>query len=299
MKSRILLVSPKFDAEYTRATGGQGQNRKHKRKSLMVPLHLATVAALTPDDFEVDIYDESVLDEIHSDTDFAKDYDLVGVTGYIAHLPRAKELAGIFRGRGLPVVMGGPGVSGSPDLCRGLFDVLLLGEVELIWPRFLREWKKGSHLREYRQVDRPDLSQSPSPRWDTVARYLDRYAMGGVQTTRGCPFDWEFCDVIHLYGRKPRHKPIDRGQPAVADRISFEKGFVLRIRKFDKCAIGQQAGRSAVRLGLDKGLDPRAGEQDRRVNRGKKLGSADPGDQTKSLVEPPVSRLIDAQMSAR
>ncbi|MBI1353687.1 MAG: radical SAM protein [Acidobacteria bacterium] len=204
--SRILLVSPRFDSEFTRGTQGGGVNKK---MALMTPLHLATIAALTPDDFQVDIYDESVLEPISGDKDYSKTYDLVGVTGYIAHLPRAKELGALFRRQGIPVVMGGPGVSGSPEDCRDAFDVLLLGESELTWPRFLSEWKKGQHLSEYRQVERPDLTLTPAPDWTTVAPYIDRYAMGGVQTTRGCPFDCEFCDVIHLFGRKPRHKPIE------------------------------------------------------------------------------------------
>lgn len=205
--SRILLVSPKFDSEFTRATGTGEEDRP--RKALMTPLHLATIAAMTPDDFDVDIYDESVLDPLDSKTDFAKKYDLVGVTGYIAHLPRAKELGAMFRRQGLPVVVGGPGVSGSPEECRDSFDVMMLGEAELTWSRFLREWREGRHLAEYRQVERPDLEATPAPDWRSVAPYIDRYAMGGVQTTRGCPFDCEFCDVIHLFGRKPRHKPID------------------------------------------------------------------------------------------
>src|SRR3989337_367090 len=164
--SRILLVSPKFDSEFSRAHGivdiDVGQNMV---QSLMVPLHLATVAALTPDDFEVDIWDEGARGEINDQTDLGKDYELVGVTGYIAHIPRAIELADVFHRRGLPVVIGGPGASGAPEACRGAFDVLFLGEAELTWPRFLCEWKQGKHLAEYRQVERPDLSQSPIPRW--------------------------------------------------------------------------------------------------------------------------------------
>src|SRR5262245_27903326 len=119
--SRILLVSPRFDSEFTRATSGApGPKKPRPRKSLMVPLHLATIAALTPDDVEVDIYDESILDEITVDSNLAGKYDLIGVTGYIAHLPRAKELAKICRQWGVPSVMGGPGVTGSPESCRGL-----------------------------------------------------------------------------------------------------------------------------------------------------------------------------------
>src|SRR5262245_7970817 len=116
--SRILLVSPRFDSEFTRATSGAPGAKKKRRKSLIVPLHLATVAALTPDDVEVDIYDESILDELTVESNLAGKYDLIGVTGYIAHLPRAKELARICRQWGVPTVIGGPGVTGSPESCR-------------------------------------------------------------------------------------------------------------------------------------------------------------------------------------
>jgi len=209
--SRILLVSPKFDSEFSRAQTTFGESvQDDMPDSLMVPLHLATVAALTPDGFDVDIWDEGARGEITDDTDLGRTYDLVGVTGYIAHLPRAIELAGIFRRRGITVVIGGPGVSGSPELCRGAFDVIFLGEAELTWPRFLSEWKRGTHRSEYRQVERPDLADSPAPRWDAIAADVARYRLAGVQTTRGCPFDCEFCDVIHLFGRRPRHKPVER-----------------------------------------------------------------------------------------
>ena len=97
--SRTLLVSPSFDLE-------SALTRKRLRNSVqddvpdsvMVPLHLATVAALTPEEFEVDIWDEGARGEITDETDFGKNYDLVGVTGYNAHLPRAIQLAQIRQG---------------------------------------------------------------------------------------------------------------------------------------------------------------------------------------------------------
>ena len=139
----------------------------------------------------------------------ARSTNLIGVTGYQAHIPRAIEIARIGHKWGLPVVIGGPGVSGAPDVCRGIFDVIFLGEAELTWPRFLRDWQKGNHLKEYRQVERLDLAVSPVPRWDSVAKDISKYKLAAVQTTRGCPYDCDFCDVIHLFGRKPRHKPIE------------------------------------------------------------------------------------------
>ncbi len=58
------------------------------------------------------------------------------------------------------------------------------------------------------------MSQSPIPRWDLIRDDLPAsagvYAAGAVQTTRGCPFDCAFCDVIYIYGRKPRTKRLQQ-----------------------------------------------------------------------------------------
>lgn len=236
--SRILLVSPKFDSEFAKARQmakvdvGEGAVQ-----SLMVPLHLATVAALTPPEFHVDIWDEGAKGEIDDNTDLGHTYDLVGVTGYIAHIPRAVEIAKSIKRRGIPVVIGGPGVSGSPEQCRGIFDVIFLGEAELTWPRFLQEWKHGIHRNEYRQVERPDLTNSPAPRWDSVASSIARYRLAGVQTTRGCPYDCEFCDVIHLFGRQPRHKPVAR---VIEEIMTLQKLGAQRVFICDDDFIGDK-----------------------------------------------------------
>jgi len=215
MSKRILLITP----DKTRArrgvvqqmrvgSGAAGNEGAAPAMTLMAPVELATIAALTPSDYEIRIWDEGVEGEIDSNTDVGGHYDLAGVTGYLAHINRMLALAEEFRRRNMLTVAGGPAVSNCPERFRGAFDVVFLGEAELTWPQFLREWEAGAHVNEYRQVQRPNLDQSPVPRWDLV-RYLDNgYFTGGVQTTRGCPYDCEFCDVIHLFGRQPRHKPI-------------------------------------------------------------------------------------------
>jgi radical SAM superfamily enzyme YgiQ (UPF0313 family) len=204
----ILFVAPNFESDFSivREKLNIGKNAP---RTPMVPLQFATLAAVTPPEFSIDIWDESWRGPIDVHTDLGKKYDLVGVTGYQAHLPRAIELGAIFRERGIPCVIGGPGISGAPEVGRGKFDVVFVGEGELTWPRFLQEWVKGVHQKEYRQIDRIDMSLSPPPKWDAIAGDVRKYELAAVQTTRGCPFDCEFCDVIHLFGRKPRHKPIE------------------------------------------------------------------------------------------
>jgi radical SAM superfamily enzyme YgiQ (UPF0313 family) len=205
---KILLVSTLYDPQLSQY-GGITKLPSFQTKGFMVPLNLATLAALTDDDIEVDLWDESVHGWIDEATDL-NNYDLVGISCFVHRLPRAKEVAKIFRKRGIPVAIGGPGVSSAPERCRDDFDILFIGEAELTWPQFIADWKAGNYRKEYRQVVKPDMALSPLPRWDALADNMKDYLLGAVQTTRGCPFDCEFCDVIYLYGRQPRYKAIDQ-----------------------------------------------------------------------------------------
>lgn len=206
MKKRILLVSPYADTEALHVTGDEEQPGLIRNG--FAPLALATVAALTPDEFQVDIWDEVVHGRLDTLASLPGRYDLVGVTGYRSDLPRCFQLARLVRAHGVPVAIGGPGVSAKPDEYAEAFDIVFVGEAEETWPRFLRDWQAGSYRSEYRQIEKLDLACSPMPRWDSIKNALHHYGFGGVQTTRGCPFDCEFCDVIYLYGRRARHKPI-------------------------------------------------------------------------------------------
>ena len=129
----ILLINPLYELEIRWIV----DEEEIDVKADYLPLGLCTVAALTPDEFQVDIWDELVRGPIESATGFERKYDLVGITSCRANLPRAQQLAKIFRAQGLPVAIGGPGVSGTPDRCRNHFDILFIGEAELTWPQFL------------------------------------------------------------------------------------------------------------------------------------------------------------------
>ncbi|MCK9419587.1 MAG: B12-binding domain-containing radical SAM protein [Nitrospirae bacterium] len=201
----ILLVNPNYRLEIRWVASEEDIDVKAD----YLPLGLATVAALIPEGFQVDIWDELVRGRIDESV-LERTYDLVGVTSHSANLGRALEIGNYFREKGCLVVVGGPGVTSNPDKCRSHFNVLFIGEAELTWPRFLREWSAGSQRTEYRQIERPDIAISPMPKWDSVVTDVKRYAMGTVQTTRGCPNDCEFCDVVYLNGLRQRHKSVDR-----------------------------------------------------------------------------------------
>lgn len=201
----ILLVNPKYELEIRWVA----DEKNIGVRADYFPLGLGTVAALSPEEFSVDIWDELVRGPIE-DQEMKNSYDLVGVTSHSANLGRALKVGKYYRKRGIPVAVGGPGVSSNPDRCRDSFDIIFIGEAEITWPRFLQEWKTGNYQAEYRQVEKPDISMSPVPRWNSIISDLQWYAMGTVQTTRGCPNDCEFCDVIYLNGRRQRHKSINQ-----------------------------------------------------------------------------------------
>lgn len=179
-------------------------------KASVAPADLATIAALTPDKHDVEIWDEAIRGELVSLSDLPRSYDIIGVGGYSADYERTVAIGKLFRELPIPVVVGGVGVSSEPERYREYFDVLFIGEAEYTWPAFLADFEAGDYKTEYRQVGRVSMEDSPPPRWDRIARDMEYYVYGVVQTTRGCPFDCEFCDVITLFGRKPRHKPIQQ-----------------------------------------------------------------------------------------
>ena len=89
-------------------------------------------------------------------------------------------------------------------------DVVVHGEAEETWPKFLEDFKKGKYLKVYKSLTKPDMTKTPPPRWDLLGEDIIHYNSVSVQTTRGCPFDCSFCDVIYTYGRKPRSKTIEQ-----------------------------------------------------------------------------------------
>jgi radical SAM superfamily enzyme YgiQ (UPF0313 family) len=117
------------------------------------------------------------------------------------------EISAEFRKRGIPVIFGGPHPTLAPEEVRAHCDVLVLGELESIAEQFFDDLYNGTYRREY-VGNRAALDLSPVPRWDLYPN--DRAIYGALQTSRGCPFECDFCDVIQYVGRKQRHKSVEQ-----------------------------------------------------------------------------------------
>ena len=201
MAHSLYLINPAVD--FPTYFGGEvfaGGGRP--AAEIVADLTLPTVAALLPPEVRVEFCNENV-----TAVDFDRPVDAVGITGKVSQQRRMFAIADEFRRRGKTVLIGGPFASLSPEVVRPHCDTLVQGELEGVAAELFSDLQHGTLRPEY-AGERPDLSATPVPRWDLYSN--SRTLMGAVQTSRGCPFECEFCDVIPYVGRKQRTKPVDR-----------------------------------------------------------------------------------------
>ncbi len=164
------------------------------------PLGLLTAAALLPQDWEFKLLDLNVEEMDDALFHWA---DLVLATGMIPQQSGVLELIDRAHRHGKRIVVGGPGPSSQPEVYAAA-DYRVLDEGEITVPLFLVDWHKGKPAGTYRSDEKPDMTQSPTPRFDLVT--FAHYEHADVQFSRGCPCNCEFCDVIEVHGRRPRTK---------------------------------------------------------------------------------------------
>jgi radical SAM superfamily enzyme YgiQ (UPF0313 family) len=196
---RLLLINPRFPESFWSFRWAIDRVLPGKR-TVNPPLGLATLAALCPAHWQVEIVDENV-ESIPLDPEA----DLIGVCGMGVQFPRQRELLDYYRGRGYFVVAGGSYASLCPERYVDLADAVVAGEAEYIWPEFCQDFAHRDMRPLYRETAEVDLRDSPMPRFDLLK--LDRYASVSLQFSRGCPYRCDFCDIIVMFGRRPRTKP--------------------------------------------------------------------------------------------
>jgi radical SAM superfamily enzyme YgiQ (UPF0313 family) len=164
------------------------------------PLGLLTVAALLPQQWEFKLVDANVEPLLGEHFEWA---DIVCIGGMLPQQQRMISLIDKVHRHGRPVVVGGPDASSQPNLYRSA-DYLVQGEGEVTIPMFIEDLAKGCRSGEYKSDEMADMTKAVVPRYDLI-RFQD-YIQVGIQYSRGCPFNCEFCDIIELYGRKSRTK---------------------------------------------------------------------------------------------
>ncbi len=194
---RLYLINPSNPL----VTIVRVQESRWNRYRVWKPLSLMVLAGLTPAEWEI-----SIVDENFGVPDYASMPlpDLVGITAFTSQACRAYEVAAHFQRLGVPVVMGGIHATMCLDEAMERVDSVVTGEAEGIWPQVLEDVRQGFLKRRY-DGGLSDISNMPAARHDLLAT---RYALGAIQTTRGCPLNCSFCSVTAFNGARYRMRSI-------------------------------------------------------------------------------------------
>ncbi|MEJ2367478.1 MAG: B12-binding domain-containing radical SAM protein [Acidobacteriota bacterium] len=174
------------------------------KKASSPPLGLITVAAMLPGDYDLTLVDMNVT-PLREEA--VQKSDVVFCSSMIIQRRSFENVVELCRKYGKPLVAGGPYPTACHDRIGGV-DHFVLNEAETTLPSFLEDFQKGSAGRLYSDSTRPDITQTPVPRFDLLD--LKAYSAMALQFSRGCPHNCEFCDITELFGRYPRTKRPDQ-----------------------------------------------------------------------------------------
>ncbi len=222
---RIILINPSYRDDVLETVKVLG----------LPPLNLAHIASVTPDRYEVRIIDEHV-----TPLDYDTPADLVGLTAMTPLAPRAYAIAAEFRSRGIPVVLGGIHGSMAPEEASRHVDSVVVGEGDEIWPEILSDFDADC-LKPLYRTSLAHIEKIPVPRRDL---FSDGYFTQTVQTSRGCPFDCNFCSVTRFNGHSYRF----RDERIVLDEIASMEGRRFFFADDNLVGSGEKARLRAKRL---------------------------------------------------
>ena len=169
----------------------------------MIPqLALYILQGLTPPEHKVKVLEEEI-----EDIDFEQDWDLIGISCMTANAPRAYELCEEYKKRGKTVVLGGVHPTILPDEALQHADCVVVGEAEGVWETLLTDFEHNNLQRKYYNPT-PDLGKYVPKDFSKIIKKR-LFKLVPIMTTRGCPYNCDFCCVSNLFGKKMRHIPVE------------------------------------------------------------------------------------------
>ena len=226
---KVLLVYPEFPDTFW--------SFKHAlpffgKRSVFPPLGLLTVSSMLPPKWQRNVVDLNVRRLSDAELMWA---DVVFFSAMIIQGPSLRQQIERCKALGLRTVVGGP-ITSSKDSAFAGADHVVEGEAEELVAKLCADLEAEAAAPHYASRQWPDVTKVPCPHFHLAD--LRRYSSMAVQFSRGCPFTCEFCDIIEIYGRRPRTKTPEQ-MLAELDQI-YNLGFRGRVFLVDDNFIGNK-----------------------------------------------------------
>lgn len=185
---------------------GRKIGQRYIRTWQMEPLAPAVLASLTPNDVDIEFFDDRM-----EPIDYDRPTDLVALSVETYTARRAYQIASEYRRRKVPVVMGGFHPTLVPEEASRYAEAVVVGEAEGVWQQLIEDARHNRLQPLYRSAARPTLENlAPDRSIFANKRYLP---LGLVEAGRGCHFRCEFCAIQSYFNstqvRRPSHEILD------------------------------------------------------------------------------------------
>lgn len=194
MKKKILLITPE-NKEINRFRRKQFNN--------FIQITMPYLAAF----IDETKYSITLIDEYNQSIPFNEQFDLVAITVNTSNAMHCYNISKIFRDKGSKVVMGGPHATLLPNEVKVKCDYIMIGEGEIIWPKFLEDFYFNKAKSEYVCDEVPNLKNIPLARRDLI--HNRHFTKGAVISSRGCPYKCSYCNLKQIYCEPFRTRPIN------------------------------------------------------------------------------------------
>jgi radical SAM superfamily enzyme YgiQ (UPF0313 family) len=209
---KLILIQPAPTVDLYHSSFGFINNFIRKNYFTVPPIALGILAGLTPPSWEV-----KIIQEPNQQIDLNEPADLVGITAGTSNVTRGYQIADEYKKRGVKVIMGGIHPTVRAEEALDHCDSVCLGEAELIWNDVLEDVKNNRLKNKYKAETYFNLQDYVLPRRDLMTSSDSIfYSAATIETSRGCPYNCDFCSVSLTHGNKIRYRQVD----AVAEEIS-------------------------------------------------------------------------------
>jgi len=182
---------------------GRKKDSPYVKSWQMEPLPIAVLAALTPQSSFIKYFADDRIEEIPYDLDV----DIVAITTETYTALRAYQIAARFRSLNIPVILGGFHATLVPHEAVQHADSILVGEAETCWPEMLKDFCAGNLKTQYRQETKISMEgMNPDRSIYSGKKYIN---LAMLETSRGCPYNCEFCSISAFFNRQWNERPIE------------------------------------------------------------------------------------------